>query len=130
MMGSSTARALSLIAAALFWTACSTLTYKSAGSPSVVSECIAKRWENAGASGFKVPIELTEMEDGYFVGFNVPVLILPFPLGLKHPTYSVWAEVHKAASGSETEYHRALQFTHERIDRAVQECQEQGEGPR
>lgn len=68
------------------------------------------------------------MEDGYFVGFEVPVLILPFPLGLKHPTYSVWAEVKEAASSSETEYHRALQFTHERIDRGVQECQEQGKG--
>jgi len=104
--------------------------YQSSNSAAVVADCIAKRWEKAGADSFTVPISITQIEQGYFVGFEMHVMVQPIPFGLKHPAYSVWAEVMTTPSGSATEYHRAMQFTHERIDRAVQECQEQGEGTR
>jgi len=65
------------------------------------------------------------MDNVYFVGVELNTLFNPIPLGLEHPNYAVWAEVKEFSSGSETKYHRALQFSHKRIDRVVKECQEQ-----
>lgn len=114
-----------LIIYVLLTTGCSASTYKSELSALVVSECIADKWANAGASErYKVPIAVEKQEDGYFVAFSLQRLFFsPIIFGLKHPTYSVWAKVTETANGSTTEYHRAFQIWHARIDRAVQDCQ-------
>lgn len=114
------------IGIALFATGCSTVTYNSRRSASDVAQCIAKRWENSGSSGYKVPVSVERQERGYFVAFALQgPFFSPIVFDRKHPTYSVWAEVNESPSGSATEYHRAFQFMHKKIDRAVHECQEE-----
>jgi hypothetical protein len=83
-----------------------------------------KGWENSGATSIKVPVSIIKTDNVYFVGVELNYLFNPIPLGLEHTDYAVWAEVRESTDGSETKYHRALQFSHKRIDRVVKECQE------
>jgi len=89
------------------------------------------RWGNSGSSGARVPISVQKQDRDYFVAFALQgPLFSPIIFGRKHPTYPVWAEVKKSPSGSTTEYHRALQIWHRKLDRAVEECQVETEKPR
>lgn len=112
-----------LIIALLFASGCATVTYNSNRPASVVSNCIAEGWKKSPTSGYMLPVSLTKFEQYYFVGVELHNWFGPPPTGTKHSTYPVWAEVSESASGSVTEYHRAYQITHKRIDRVVQECQ-------
>jgi len=110
--------------------ACVTRNYQSEQPPGVVSSCIARGWRGAGASGYGVPISVEELENGYLVALALAAPpFSPVIFGLKHPRHSVWAEVTEAPQGSMTEYHRAFQITHARIDRVVVECQTPDRGP-
>jgi hypothetical protein len=120
---------LSIIALILA-SGCATVTYNSDRPASVVSECIAAGWKKSPKSGYVLPVSLTKLEQYYFVGVELHYCFSPLPMGKKHPTHPVWAEVRESASGSVTEYHRAYQIKHERIDRVVQECQESEQGLR
>lgn len=112
-----------LIIAVLLVSGCATVTYKSTRPASVVSKCIAEGWKKSPKSGYMAPVSLTKFEQYYFVGVELGGGWYSLPSGTKHPSYPVWAEVRDSASGSVTEYHRAYQITHKRIDRVVQECQ-------
>jgi len=102
---------------------CATRFYNSAGSQEV-SECIAEGWRKSPWSGFPLPVSLTKSEQIYFVGVELhPTFDSPVVTGSDHPFYAVWAEVTELPVGSKTKYHRAYQFTHERIDRVVVDCQ-------
>ena len=103
---------------------CSTFNYRSGYPAEAVASCIAEKWENCGATGFKVPISMTRSDNGYFVAFEMDPFVNPMIFG-KHPGYSVWADVTDSGSGSATEYYRAMQISHGRIDKAVKECQQQ-----
>ena len=113
-----------VIAVLLFTAGCSGFTYKSERSPLSVAECIAGRWRQCGATGIAVPVSITKTDNTCFVAVELGYVFNPIPLGFEHPNHAVWAEVIESGSGSETKYHRALQITHGRIDRAVIECQE------
>ncbi len=102
---------------------CATQNFKSVHSSHAVASCIAKEWEQSGMSG-KVPVILEKQNNGYFVGVAIPTGWYGIPSGAKHSRYPVWAEVADTDSGSVTEYHRAYQIFHSRIDKAVCECQE------
>lgn len=112
----------------LFISGCATVTYESTRPASVVSKCIAEGWKKSPESGHMLPISLTKSEQYYFVGVELGGGWYSLPSGTKHPSYPVWAEVSESPSGSVTEYHRAYQITHKRIDRVVQECQEWEQG--
>jgi hypothetical protein len=109
---------------------CATFDYSSSRPASVVSDCIAEGWRRLAMSGYELPVSRTKLEHQYFVGVELSNWYGPLPTGAKHPTYAVWAEVTEAPAGSTTEYRRAYQFTHERTDRVVKECQEAGPGTR
>lgn len=103
---------------------CSTQMYKSSNPSQMVAQCIAERWERVGMAG-KVPVSIDKIENGYFVGVELhPMPFSPCILGLKHPFYAVWAEVKDDGPGSVTEYKWALQIVHEKLDKAVMECQQ------
>jgi len=108
-------------------TGCATMTYTSYKSALDVSECIAREWRIAPRSGNEAPVSLTKTENYYFVGVELYPIFFPSLVvtGTDHPFYPVWAEVSNAPLGSKTKYHRAYQITHDVIDRAVVECQEQ-----
>ena len=104
---------------------CATQKYKSENPSVVVASCIAKKWENAPTSGFTVPVSIARNDNGYFVGIQAHGLyedILDWLIGLK--LYNVWVDVTDADLGSLTEYRRWMQLSHERLDKAVEECQE------
>lgn len=72
----------------------------------------------------KVPVILEKQNNSYFVGIAIPTGWYGIPSGAKNSRYPVWAEVTDTDSGSVTEYHRAYQIFHGRIDKAVCECQD------
>lgn len=108
-------------------TGCVTQTYSSNRYRLVVADCIAAGWKTVPRSGVELPVFRQETSGYSVIGAGPPVLFSMLPLSSRHPTFAVWAEVHEAATGSTTEYFRAYQFTHERLDRVVTDCQ--GEAP-
>jgi len=120
-----------LVIIALIASGCSTVTHNSRRPPLEVADCITMGWTNSPSSGYKAPISIEGQEQGYFVAFDLGrPLFSPIIFGLKHPLYPVWAEVKESPSGSTTEYHRAFQIWHKKIDRAVEDCQTVMEKPR
>jgi hypothetical protein len=104
--------------------ACSTQHLKASASADAVASCIATRWENCAAPGFKLPVRKEKQAAGYFVGTSIGSMYFGLPSGAKHSNYPVWAEVTETAQGSETEYRKAFQFSSACIDKVVYECQE------
>jgi len=121
-------------ACVLLGSGCSTQHYKSVHPSQVVAACIAKDWEQRVAKQWGrhtnvVHVVTKEITNGCFVGIRFPGMnegiILTWGLaGLKHPLWSVWAEVTDAASGSKTLYHRALFNWPYHFDEGVRQCQE------
>lgn len=70
---------------------------------------------------FKIPVELENTPDSWFVGISVAT-ISKLPSGWKHGTYKVWTEAVDADGGSNVVYRRAYQIFHGCLDRAVREC--------
>jgi hypothetical protein len=111
-----------LIFAVTLIAGCSTQHFESTQSSYVVATCIEKGWEQSALS--KVPVIVKKQANGYLV---VPVLdksLISILCGSKHPPYMVWAEVTDSNSGSMTTYFRARPIFHDKIDKAVRNCQE------
>lgn len=102
-------------------TGCTTYSYTSPRSKLDVSECIAKGWEKVPASGYELTAFITDFTEYYFVAIEFPSI----PSDGKHSEYDVWSEIRDSDSGSKTEYHRAFQIFHERLDQVVMDCQKQ-----
>jgi len=115
---------LALMVIFLLICGCATQSFKSVHSSDVVASCIKNGWEHSAWSGLKVPVIIEKQNNGYFVGVALGSDFYTLPSGLKHPSYPVWAEVTDTDSGSVTEYHRAYQIFHGRLDKAVCGCQE------
>jgi hypothetical protein len=115
-----------LMFAVMLIAGCSTQHFESTHSSDAVASCIAKGWEECGASGFKVPVTMEKQTNGYFVGCALQSFYA-IPTGTKHSLFPIWAEVNDTNSGSVTTYHRSYQIFHGRIDKAVRNCQEPNE---
>lgn len=112
---------------------CSTQHFTSVQPAEVVAACIAKDWQQRVVQQLgphaNVPVVTKENTNECFVGIRLPGMnegvILTWGLaGLKHPLWSVWAEVTDTASGSKTLYHRALFNWPYHFDQGVRQCQE------
>jgi hypothetical protein len=102
---------------------CSTQQFKSEQPASVVASCIEKGWEQSALSG-KIPVITEKKANGYFVAPVFEKSIISILCGSKHPPYMVWAEVTDSNSGSMTTYFSARPIFHDKIDKAVRNCQE------
>ena len=106
---------------------CSTMNYSGTLPSQAVAQCIANEWRRCGATGYTVPVRIDRQSNGYFVGVELRYCLDPLIYGKKHPEYAVWAEVTDSNPGSATEYHRAMQISHNCIDNVVRKCQEQNQ---
>lgn len=83
-------------------------------SAKAVAVCITDSWENSGAFGSTLPINIRPTMQGYNVSFR--------PEDFGHT--SLMVDVDEFGTGSRTRYYKYFDFSGEFFDRAVKECQE------